>query len=369
MCDKGAIKTVLLEITNVCNLQCMHCFNLLARHSKNEFLSLENIKYIIRKCKDEGLNKLYLSGGEPLMHPQIKELIALCGDYPEINFSITTNGLLLTDGIIALIESKPNICVQLSVDGLSKEVYESQRGSGTYEKFYEILNKLTQSKIKILTARTCITRLNYKEIPLIYKSLIERKIAPSFLFVNQMGNAAEQWNILSLSLAQKLSCLAQINALNNRYNYFATPPEPTSTCNFTEKVGVKSLLIKYTGEIAPCQYFYNDSIGNIYNQEISNILCYDNLKRYYDLAQKRKEILSCSTCKDCKINEICSFGCVGMADMRGDILGVDGDCQYRLMAASCYSHGIIERTTSESIAENIKKFKGDHYGTNKHCVI
>ena len=90
---------------------------------------------------------------------------------------------------------------------------------------------------------------------------------PSFLFAHQMGNAAENWDILSLSMANKLKILNDINKLNKEYNLTISPPEAVGSCNFTENAEVKALLVKYTGDVAPCQFFYEDNIG-IYSIKI-----------------------------------------------------------------------------------------------------
>lgn len=165
---------------------------------------------------------------------------------------------------------------------------------------------------------------------------------PSFLFVNQMGNAAKNWNLLSLSMANQLKVLNDINVLNEKHSQTITPPEPVSTCNFTENVEVKSMLIKYDGNVAPCQYFYSENIGNIFEKDVSEILNYENLRSYYELAKYRKALLeSNNICSNCKIKRICSYGCVGLAKICGDPLGMDGQCSYRKYVVSMYSNGII----------------------------
>ena len=159
MYEKIELKTVLIEITNKCNLKCIHCFNYFDRENgRVSYISLDKIKYIIDKCKIYSLEKVYLSGGEPLLHPDIIKVIELCGKYPDVFFTITTNGLLFSPKIISAIEKYTNICVQLSVDKLKKSSYEAQRGIGTYKKFNQVLKMLLTSKIKYLTARTCITK-------------------------------------------------------------------------------------------------------------------------------------------------------------------------------------------------------------------
>lgn len=351
MYEDISMKSVLIEITNACNLKCIHCFNMIDRACEDtKFMSVSNIEKIIEKCHKKFMNKVYLSGGEPLLHPNIFDIIELCGTYKDVQFVITTNGLSLDDKLLAKIESYNNIGIQISVDGITKDTYEAQRGFGTYNLFIANLTLFKKSKVKQKIARTCITRLNYKEVPAIYEYLYQSKITPTFLFVNILGNAKVHRTELSLSLAQKLSVIDKINKLNNYHNFYVSPPEPVSACNFTEQAEVKSFLVKYTGEVAPCQYFYTDSIGNIFDQEIDEILNYENLKTYYELAEKRKCILESepsSPCQTCKIQEVCRYGCIGMASLRGDLMGTDGECGFRLVVSACYSSGLVPVVNDE----------------------
>lgn len=345
MYENATTKMVLLEITNRCNLKCKHCFNSTYREQENEivFMPIEKIKYTIEKCLSYGLSTFFISGGEPFLHPDIISIIELCGQYPEVFFTLTTNGLLLDEKIINAIEKNENIGIQMSLDSLDQTVYEEQRGFGTYLDFRNALNLLVKSKIRIRLARTCVTAININEVPDIYDYCVNNNITPSFLFVDKMGNACKNWQNLSLALSQKLKVINIIIEKNKQYNRSVTVPEPVSSCNFTAKVDVKALMVKYTGDIAPCQYYYQDSIGNIFNNTIEEILNYDNLKRYYEEAEKRKNILMNSAqCKDCTIHAICSYGCMGLAMLNGNEAGYDGLCEYRTVLSAMYSAGLID---------------------------
>lgn len=67
-----------------------------------------------------------------------------------------------------------------------------------------------------------------------------------------------------------------------------------------------------------------------------------------ELAQHRKEVLESSNmCSNCKIKRICSYGCIGLAKICGDPLGMDGQCSYRTHVVSMYSNGIIPMPPKE----------------------
>ena len=164
------------------------------------------------------------------------------------------------------------------------------------------MNIWDRSSVKNGLARTCITKNNYREVPQIYSFCIEHRLIPSFTFVSALGNGIDNWDNLDTSMAQKMWCIDSINRLNNKYHLDISPPESPATCNFTEKSGIGGLLIRADGNIAPCQYFYNKTIGNIYTDEIDDILKHPLITQLYETAQKRREILeNSSKCKNCKV--------------------------------------------------------------------
>ena len=334
------INTILLEITDKCNLNCSHCMN--RPDCKNIEVDIEKICTLFDKAQRYQTEKIYLSGGEPLLHKSIHRIIELCSSYPKISFVITTNGLLLTSEILRLIEEQGNITLQFSIDGLTKETYEAMRGENTFFYFLKKMKLWDQSTLKNGLARTCITKYNYKEIPDIYRYCISHRLYPSFVFVGMLGNGEENWNNLELNLGQKIWCINVINQLNDQYKLNITPPEAPATCNFTERSGIKSLLIRADGEVSPCQYFYSETLGNAYTQEFTEILNSPWISQYCDIAAERKKKLESSPkCYSCKIKDGCNFGCIGIANDLGDINGYDNLCDLRIMTTICYSNGII----------------------------
>lgn len=90
---KKRFKKVYIEITNICNLHCRFCPP--TRRTK-EFMSLSNFSEVISKVKDY-TNLVYLHlRGEPLIHPELKEILDVCSEN-NIMVNLTTNATLIND--------------------------------------------------------------------------------------------------------------------------------------------------------------------------------------------------------------------------------------------------------------------------------
>jgi len=85
------LKKVYLEITNICNLSCSFCPG---TGRKTGFLSPEDFRSLAEKVRPH-TRYLYLHlMGEPLLHPRLEEILAICHEL-DFQVTITTNGTLL----------------------------------------------------------------------------------------------------------------------------------------------------------------------------------------------------------------------------------------------------------------------------------
>ncbi|MFC1963244.1 GTP 3',8-cyclase MoaA [Chloroflexota bacterium] len=87
-----------ISVTDRCNLRCIYCMpvegiNLMAHH---DILSYEEIELVARAAAELGINKLRLTGGEPLLRPELSKLVEALARVEGIeDISLTTNGVLL----------------------------------------------------------------------------------------------------------------------------------------------------------------------------------------------------------------------------------------------------------------------------------
>ena len=81
-------KKIYIEITNSCNLNCSFCHN---NNRSKHFMNVEKFKEVISKIKGY-TEYIYLHvKGEPLLHPNLEEILAIC-EQNNIKVNITTNG-------------------------------------------------------------------------------------------------------------------------------------------------------------------------------------------------------------------------------------------------------------------------------------
>jgi len=104
-----------LYVTDRCNLDCAYCTEY---DNSRPHPTLDDLKKWIRKIRELGTVRIALVGGEPLVHPNIVEVVRYCH---ELGFatSLTTNGFLLTPKLVAELEDAGLQVMQISVDRMS----------------------------------------------------------------------------------------------------------------------------------------------------------------------------------------------------------------------------------------------------------
>lgn len=119
----------IIEITDHCDLDCPIC--LVSNPGRRHLTRIEVARMLDQLIESEGqIDVLNLSGGEPTMHPQFREIVAECVGRKEIiRTSISTNGLRLgRDRELLRYLAEHRVIVSLQFDGLDDGVYQALRG-------------------------------------------------------------------------------------------------------------------------------------------------------------------------------------------------------------------------------------------------
>jgi cyclic pyranopterin phosphate synthase len=120
------IEYLRISVTDRCNLRCLHCMPpegvLLMTHA--EILSYEEIAAVAREAAKLGIRKVRLTGGEPLVRPQLHRLAEMLKDIPGIErLVLTTNGVLLKRQLPDLLAAGLD-GVNFSLNALDREAYK-----------------------------------------------------------------------------------------------------------------------------------------------------------------------------------------------------------------------------------------------------
>ena len=125
------LNTIYFYLTEGCNLKCRHCWIAPpfegAKEKKYPFLDFELFKDIIQQGKKLGLSGVKLTGGEPLIHPDINRILDHIYD-EGLNLTVETNGVECTPEIAEKILKCKRAFVSVSVDGPDAESHEWVRG-------------------------------------------------------------------------------------------------------------------------------------------------------------------------------------------------------------------------------------------------
>jgi len=86
-----------LSITDKCNFSCVYCSNEGQAHHERNFIQLDFLKKLIQKIIEEDIyiRKINITGGEPLLHPDLEEIVKLCLNVCS-SITLNTNGSLLS---------------------------------------------------------------------------------------------------------------------------------------------------------------------------------------------------------------------------------------------------------------------------------
>jgi GTP 3',8-cyclase len=114
-----------ISVTDRCNLRCVYCMpeqGVKLMHHK-DILSFEEIIEIVEVCVRFGVNKVRITGGEPLVRKGIVDFVKMLAAVPGIDdLSMTTNGTLLEQFAIPLAKAGMHR-VNISLDSLNPENY------------------------------------------------------------------------------------------------------------------------------------------------------------------------------------------------------------------------------------------------------
>ena len=128
-----------ISVTDRCNIRCFYCMPAEDVHfmDKAELLTFEEIERFVRVAVPLGIDKLRLTGGEPLVRRELHTLVAKLAAIPGIkDVGLTTNGIFLAEQAEALYSAGLRR-INVSLDALTPEKFKQFTRRDGFEKVIE----------------------------------------------------------------------------------------------------------------------------------------------------------------------------------------------------------------------------------------
>lgn len=316
--DSTRLKEIYLEIGDRCLLNCRHCSSE-AGSNEYEFIDLYNLCSIVKQGKNLGANTLVISGGEPLLHPNLLDFVHYakrngfevrmysCGVIEEGNTLSSIPNNTFTD----LLQVGLNTII-FSLHG-EEETHDNITGvKGSYKLVIESIQraKLHGFNVEI---HMVPMKINYKEILnviLIAEELGVEKVSLLRLVPQGRANHEDQL-VMNQEEHQEFTKIVQsVNSRGSKIRIGAPYSCLFLNSQHNCSAGRDKVLIGPNGDVYPCEAFKTKLKGltsNIFSKKLARIWKDDemlNVIRSLDI----EEIENCNKCQNLKR---CFGGCHG----------------------------------------------------------
>lgn len=333
------------EITRRCNLVCAHCRASALCEAYPGELSLEQCKAVIDDIASITDPILILTGGEPLMRPDIWEIIDyanLRGMHPVVG----TNGTLIDDEVAAQLAAHGIPRISVSLDFPDPAGQDAFRGrAGAFDQTVEGIRHAREHGVEV-QVNTTVTKLNHDKLDTLHdlsqelgavafhpfllvptgrgENLIDVELTPQeYEEVMHWAYRRQQdspMHFKPTDAPMYYRVIRQDAAAEGR----KVSPETYGMEAMTRGClgGITFCFISHTGDIQPCGYF-DMQLGNVLEKPFSEIWTtspvFDDLRHYDRLKGK---------CGACEFKGVCG-GCRARAlSLTGDYMQEEPYCAY-----------------------------------------
>ncbi len=181
-----------ISLIEKCNLRCTYCMPAegIALTPKKELMTADEVFAIAKTFVNNGVDKIRLTGGEPLLRKDFPEIIEKLAQL-ETEISITTNGILIDRHIEVLKQFKVRK-INLSLDTLVSAKFNTITLRNQFEKVIDNLHLLLNNNFKVKVNVVLIKGFNDNEI-IDFINLTEF-LPISIRFIEFMPFAGNQWD-------------------------------------------------------------------------------------------------------------------------------------------------------------------------------
>lgn len=346
--DKKPI--VVWNCTRRCNLRCAHCYSCSTDAADAHELSAAEAMGLIDDLAAFGAPVLLFSGGEPLLRPDVEELIAAASR--TMRTVLSTNGTLLSAQRAGQLARTGIGYVGVSLDGLEAANDDFRGVRGAFAAAVEGIRNSLAAGLKV-GLRLTMTRRNVSQIPAIF-DLVEREGIQRVCFYHlvsagrgggliddrlthpQTRQALDRIMNLTADLharGRPVEVLTVDNHADAPYVYLRLlreNPQRAAQClelmrlNGGNSSGIGIGCVSWNGDVHPDQFWRDQVVGNIRQTPFSRIWG-DGRGALLQSLRNRKSLLA-GRCARCRWLDICNGNFRARAAAAGNLWGDDPAC-------------------------------------------
>lgn len=294
-----------IELTHGCMLRCKHCYLDADVKKASNMIDFEHLSKLINDIDELGVELVQITGGEPLLHPRIREIIELLLDR-DMQFVIVTSGFYYNDEILSCIEKiafKPGCRLQVSLDGLEKKHNALRGDENAFKRTLNFIKRLIEKNVSIdIVTTTSENEYDREEMIQLCKLVKECGVKRFRITTTlELGRAVD--NCLSTSEVFSNSVLDLTLYLKREFEdekftiLYSDENNKKKTCG----TGCTFFRVDPNMRIYPCP-LSNDELGDLKESNIVDYLKKDS--KYSNIIAPCKEY-----CAGCEKEYLCE-GCI-----------------------------------------------------------
>lgn len=303
-----------LLISSTCNHKCDFCLNIWEnKHNKEKFdtfMKLDLFNHAVDVITEYGINSITICGGEPLLHPDFKEMINLLHS-KNVFIRLQTNGVYLTEEMSHFLANKVAE-IEISLHG-TKQIQNKISGFDSFDKIVKNM-KYAQSVGLLITSNFVINTINHHDLEN-YIYLINKLelIASYFTVLYEAGKTTANLKLSKKEMSDFISKLAKYSRIGKTKLMFQGCYPPCELDSMEHSItfmspcgaGKDEIAVQPNGMLTLCPA-HPKPIG--YMKDIT--LCkFNNLLGKGENYLAMKELPK-SECPSCPLLNSCRGGCV-----------------------------------------------------------
>lgn len=338
-------ETLTLMMTEGCNLNCPHCLLDCQPAGRVSPVPGKIIMRLAAEFSELGGKGLWLTGGDPLTHPDWLEILRFSCDQPGLKeVCLQTNATLMSEEDIQDLLSLPRdkLALQISLEGSNPDTHDLVRGKGSFEVTIRVLRLLSEAGLGDRT-RVAFTEMrhNYDELPemieLVHTLGLGRLVSGTLVkggrslhhdWIEQPRSSQIRVLITKYhqepafsEIYERVGNIAAIEWFKGRNN----PGDQGCHC-------IRTPFINARGKMYPCVMVLNDALAvdHAHDRSLKKTIS-DALPKWAEVPKiSRRRSASLRACQGCPGRAHCGGGCMGRAEAaHGDAMSVEDRCQLR----------------------------------------